>query len=367
MSSLTPKANAESQSLFEAAAWLTRLQEAGADTSAGFEVWLNADPEHAVAWQKVHEPWALIGEQAAAPEFVELRRAALSEARGQRRDRSRRFRGWGWPKVAVAAALLTVTIGGLLLWQYTQPLAFRTAAGERRTLTLNDGSTVTLDSQSEVKVRYGRSARELTLSKGQARFEVAHDVERPFSVLAGGEKVIATGTVFNVDLLGSRVLVTLIEGHVVVLPQTPTSGAPDPSRSSPSTVSAHRLSAVMTRRTTRDPATFGSGRGVELNAGEQLIASPAEVLSIEPVNVERATAWAQGELVFDNEPLSSVVARINRYTTSRVDLADEATANLKISGVFHTGDLEGFVSTITSYLPLRAIPAGDGTIQLARR
>jgi transmembrane sensor len=104
-----------------------------------------------------------------------------------------------------------------------------------------------------------------------------------------------------------------------------------------------------------------------LKAGEQLIASPAQILSIEPVNVERATAWQSGELVFDNESLSSVVARINRYTQSRVELADRATADLKISGVFHTGDVEGFVSTITSYLPLRASRAGDGTIQLAHR
>jgi transmembrane sensor len=200
---------------------------------------------------------------------------------------------------------------------------------------------------------------------------VAHDVERPFGVVAGGHKVIATGTVFNVDLLGSTVLVTLIEGRVVVLPQAANAGAPDLSGVvPPDTRSANRLSATTQRGPQRDPTTWGSGRGVELKAGEQLIASPAEVLSIEQVNVERATAWAAGELVFDNEPLSSVVARINRYTTSRVELGDGATADIadiKISGVFHTGDVDGFVSTITSYLPLRASSASDGTIRLDPR
>jgi transmembrane sensor len=369
MSTLISKANAESQSLLEAAAWLSRLQEAGADTCAAFETWLDAKPEHAAAWQQVHEPWALIGEQAAAPELVELRRAALADAKDKLRERSRRFQRVGWrSKIALAAAVVGITVGGLIFWQYGLPDVYRTAAGERRTVTLDDGSTVTLDSQSELRVRYTPNTRDLTLSRGQARFDVAHDVERPFSVVAGGQKVIATGTAFNVDLLGSTVLVTLIEGRVVVLPQAPNARAPGLSGAvPPGTVSANRSSAATQRGTQRDPTRGGSARGVELKAGEQLIASPAEVLSIEHVNVERATAWAAGELVFDNEPLSSVVARINRYTTSRVELADSATADLKISGVFHTGDVDGFVSTITSYLPLRASATGDGTIRLDPR
>ena len=369
MSTLTTKANAESESLLEAAVWLSRLQEAGADNRAAFETWLEAKPEHAVAWQQVHEPWALIGEQAAAPELVELRRAALADAKDTLRDRSRRFRWVGWrSKVGLAAAVVGIMVGGFMFWQSGLPDVYRTAAGERRTVTLNDGSTVTLDSQSELKVRYTANTRDLALSRGQARFEVAHDVERPFSVVAGGQKVIATGTAFNVDLLGSTVLVTLIEGRVVVLPQTPNGGAPNLSAAAPpGTGRANRPSAATQRGAQREPTTWGSGRGVELKAGEQLIASPAAVLSVEHVNVERATAWAQGELVFDNEPLSSVVARINRYTTSRVELADGATADLKISGVFHTGDVDGFVSTITSYLPLRASLTGDGTIRLDRR
>ena len=369
MSTLISKANAESQSLLEAAAWLSRLQEAGADTRADFETWLDAKPEHAAAWQQVHEPWALIGEQAATPELVELRRAALADAKNRLRDRSGRFQWVGWKsKVASAAAVAGIMVGGLIFWQSGLPDVYRTAAGERRSVTLIDGSTVTLDSQSELKVRYSANKRDLTLSRGQARFEVAHDVERPFSVVAGGQKVIATGTAFNVDLLGSTVLVTLIEGRIVVLPQVPNGATPNLRGAvPPGTVRANRLGDATQQGAQRDPMTWGSGRGVELKAGEQLIASPAEVLSIERVNVERATAWAQGELVFDNEPLSSVVARINRYTTSRVELTDGATADLRISGIFHTGDVDGFVSTITSYLPLRASTTGNGSIRLDPR
>jgi transmembrane sensor len=361
MNSSHPSEGTESQSLYEAALWLTRLQEADAETSTAFETWLDTSPEHAAAWQQVNESWALIGEHSASPELVELRRAALGDARSRRRDRSPRTSWLGWRSTAaVAAAALGLTVGAVVLWQSAQSDAYRTAAGERRTVTLIDGSTVTLDSQSEVRVRYTRSARALTLTRGQARFDVAHDVERPFSVVAGGQKVVATGTVFNVDLLGSKVLVTLIEGHVVVLPQVQGDDAARPNTGN-ANQSAPRLPAQ------RLPRMIASGRGVELLAGEQLIASPVEAPTVERVNVDRATAWQNGELVFENEALSSVIARINRYTKARIELADTSTADLKISGVFHTGDVDGFVSTITSYLPVRVIDADERTIRITRR
>jgi transmembrane sensor len=231
---------------------------------------------------------------------------------------------------------------------------------------LVDGSTITLDSQSEVRVRYTRNGRDLTLTRGQARFEVAHDVERPFSVVAGGQKVVATGTVFNVDLLGSKVLVTLIEGRVVVLPQ----GLGVPALES----NAEGLMARSTGDAERSaPGAVAQrsprmrGRGVELLAGERLVASPVEAPLVERVNVERATAWQNGDLIFDNEALASVITRVNRYTRARIELTDASTAELKISGVFHTGDVDGFVSTISSYLPVRVVDANDRFIRIARR
>src|SRR5205807_8972578 len=121
--------------------------------------------------------------------------------------------------LAAAASFLTVTVVKLLAWQTQRSEHHRTRAGEHRVVTHADGSQVAMNTQSEVKLRYSAHARELTLTKGQARFDVFHDVERTFSVAADGHKVTATGTAVHVDLLGSSLLVTLIEGHVVVLPQ----------------------------------------------------------------------------------------------------------------------------------------------------
>src|SRR3546814_3917007 len=103
---------------------------------------------------------------------------------------------------------------------------YRTVLGERRVVTLADGSTVSLDAASEVRVAYSERARELALVRGQARFDVAHDPRRPFAVQARDQRVVATGTAFNVDLFGPQVLITLIEGHVQVLEATSSRAAP---------------------------------------------------------------------------------------------------------------------------------------------
>ena len=201
------------------------------------------------------------------------------------------------------------------------------------------GSQIALDSRSEVRVRYSAHARELTLASGQARFDVAHDVERPFTVTAEGHEVIATGTSFNMDLFGPSLLVTLIEGHVIVA-TAPGSAA---------------------------PATIDGVPRINLDAGEQVVFSPKGPPSVAHVNPGQAIAWENGEVVFENDTLSTVVARINRYARHGVVIADTQTAQLRISGVFHTGDIDGFVSTIVTYLPVRANKTLDGTTHLAHR
>ena len=374
------KNDSESRRLVEAVAWRTHLTESEAETSEAFEAWLAADERNAAAWSQIQHPWEFFGEHAAAPELIEIRRAALADARNTSRIR------WIRPallalrsRFAIAASILMAAIGGLLIWQSGQADIYRTAPGERRVVTLEDGSQMALDSQSEVRVRYTKGARSLILFKGQARFDVAHDVERPFSVTAGGQKVVATGTSFNIDLLGSNLLVTLIEGHVVVLPQTPVSAEPVPlvtpskkgSRGASPATSAEgkgsKYDGFRGRVGTWTERQHGSGPGIELIAGEQLVVSPTASPSVEQVNVERATAWQNGQLVFENEPLSSVVARVNRYAQRPIELADARTSGLRISGMFRAGDIDGFVSTITHYLPVRADRGENGSIRLGSR
>src|SRR5581483_10105414 len=207
-------------------------------------------------------------------------------------------------------------------------------------VTLADRSQIALDSRSEVRVQYSAHARELTLVRGQARFDVAHDIERPFSVTANGHEVIATGTSFNVDLFGPSVLVTLIEGRVVV-------------STAPSQVDLTKVDTPIPR--------------ITLDVGEQVVFSPKAPPSVARVNLGQATAWENGEVMSDNDTLATIVARMNRYAQHALVIGDPQTGGLRISGVFHTDDVEGFVNTIESYLPVNADTDTDGTTRLTHR
>jgi transmembrane sensor len=340
--------------LLQAAAWLTRSAESPEEHAEGLRAWLVQDPRNVDAWRSVQTPWQLLGEHAASTELIRVRRWALTHANDA--GWNSRFKRLVRPRsLAVAAMVLVVAIISMAVWQTYRFDVYRTIAGERRVVRLDDGSEISLDSQTEVKVRYRARSREVILVEGQARFDVAHDAVRPFSVTANGHEVVATGTAFNVDLLGADLFVTLIEGHVVVLPEgvpTPAAGSASPGYGN------QRLSGA---GSTPDPNISTS---IALEAGEQLVISPSAAPKVTRVNTDRAIAWESGKLVFENEPLASIVVRVSRYGAHPIVIGDEQTSKLRISGVFHEGDVTGFVSTLVSYLPVSAQQGTDGSIRL---
>jgi transmembrane sensor len=325
--------------LAQAAAWRVRLAENDLEDCPELSDWLAGDARNVAAWKQVQDDWGLFEEHATSPEILELRSAALAHAHEAGRGRWVRSRRFAIAhRLGIAAGILILAAGGLFVWM-KQPDVYSTRPGERRIVTLADGSQIALDSRSEVRVAYSTHGRELTLTKGQARFDVVHDFERPFSVTADGHEVIATGTSFNVDLFGPTLLVTLIEGRVVV--------------SSPALNDTTKVEIPLPR--------------ITLDAGEQVVFAPKTPPSVARVNLGQTTAWENGEIVSENDSLAMVVARINRYAQHAVVIGDSETADLHVSGVFHTGDIDGFISTIVAYLPVRADKDADGTTRLTHR
>jgi transmembrane sensor len=338
--------------LEEAAKWLAHLHELNAVTTPEFEAWRCASPQHEQAWLQAAAPWRLLVAQGAAPELIAMRGAALERARrmGRARWRDRRG-GLLGARSLTAAAVILIAITAGIFYVRQLPTVYRTEIGERRLVRLEDGSSISLDSRSEVSLRQTKYSREVTLVRGQGRFDVAHDVERPFSVQAGDRKVVATGTSFDVELVGSDVVVTLIEGHVVVLDRQGT----DPD------AGAHAHGAGL-------PET-----GVKLEPGERLVASARlssaarTAPAIQHVNLERATAWQAGQLVFDDETLAAAVERINRYSSAKIAVVDPTAAAMRFSGVFREGETRAFVDTVMQYLSLEESVRADGTVELKHR
>ena len=264
--------------------------------------------------------------------MLQLRQRALGDAR--RVARTRRWRGRPLRAALAAAAILAFAFYWAANLYYGADI-YSTVATERRVVTLDDGSRMFLDGRSRVRVDYTKQARNLEVLEGQARFDVAHDVEHPFIVTARDRKIIATGTAFGVDVQGSTVLVTLLEGSVTVI-DTETGGTASEMAAAP----------------------------VVLRPGEQMAAAPASRAQVKKVDIARATAWERGQLVFEDEPLRTVVERINRYARTPVTVADDKVGNLRISGVFNTGDVTAFIDAVTRYLPIKAVRTGDRAISL---
>lgn len=329
--------------LVEASAWQVALGEAGLDSSVAFETWLAADPANGAAWSEVAAPYRWWDDQAIAPELMAMRTSVLDRARRLQRRRYMLRAPAARVAAAVIAGVLILGGAGAATWWIYKPDIYRTALGERRTFSLADGSRVVLDSGSELRVRLRSDARALELVRGQARFDVAHEPTRTFSVRARNQVVVATGTSFNVDMLGPRVLVTLLEGRVTVIKAQESTLAPATREAAPTVI-----------------ARLAPGQQlavVELSSGPTTqVTPPARVT---PVSPQKAVAWETGQLMFDDEPLAAVAERVSRYSDRPV-VVDGDVAGLKLSGVFNAGDVATFVDAVQRALPVRAEQIGRG-------
>jgi transmembrane sensor len=232
--------------------------------------------------------------------------------------------------------LLVASIS-LVLW-HGHGDTYRTAVGERRVVTLADGSRISLDASTTVEVAYNGERRALRLLAGRAKFDVAKDPRRPFTVSAGGKMVVATGTAFSVELVQSQMQVILYEGAVAVLENSPGDQPP---------------------RHLELAAARGAADNV-LKPGRILIAPlDGPSVTVAPVDPVRSLSWEAGQVTFSDEPLSIAAERMNRYSRGKVTIEDEATGRLPVSGAFNAGDTEGFIDGVSTLYRLRKTRSGD--------
>ncbi|MBC9035038.1 FecR domain-containing protein [Sphingomonas sp. JC676] len=321
----------------QAAAWLMRLHEGpvGLEEELELELWLEAHPANREAMTRVARAWRMAGEAADLPGLIAARADAL-KAMGDAGRRASQGRQLGLPYALAALAACLLLIVTATFYFYSGGETYRTGVGERRVIVLDDGSQLSLDAASAVEVRYDGERRALRLLAGRARFEVAKDPRRPFTVTAGGRVVVATGTAFSVELLHAEMRVVLYEGSVSVLEDSPADQAP-----------RH----VLLPGKSRIPADrmLTPSTALIVPAGSSVAAR------LETVDVARSASWEQGQLVFSDEPLGVAVERVNRYSDARLLIEDPATAALPVSGTFNAGDTEGFVDGVATLYGLRKL------------
>jgi transmembrane sensor len=301
--------------------------------------WLAADPLNRQALEGIVAAWNAVDHYAATAQIVALRECALAEGRGLLHRRHSRQRKYGW--FVAAALLLTIAGGGL--WRWLTPQAFATGLGERRIVALSDGSRISLDASTIVQFAYSRDKRQLWLKQGRAKFDVAKDPLRPFSVSAANKMVVATGTSFSVECIENQVRVVLYDGHVAVL-ESSGKNEPRPIDVGPKQVPVERLLSIGNELIL--PAAKPSGVRIE-------------PVLIEPIDAARSLSWESGLLVFEDEPLELAIDRMNRYAKRPLVIADPTVAGLRISGVFRAGDTDALVEGLAAAFGVEARQGAD--------
>lgn len=284
----------------QAATWYARLHADDATPAdrMAFDRWLAADAVHGDAWDRVTRTAHMLDAGRHDPAL----QAMIAAARGGGPAVRRRW----WPAAAAAAVVLAVGGGAVMLLDrpattvapQVAETRYATPVGRTREVALADGTQLTLDAASAVRVAAPGAIRRVVIEHGQAFFKVAHDPAHPFVVVTGRNSVTALGTAFAVRTAPDRVVVSLVEGSVRV--DTP----------------------AIRRVTTLSPGnTLTIGR-----AGLQLATSGADSVA----------GWRRGELTFDATPLGEVAAELNRYSAQRIEIASPALARRVFSGVLKT-------------------------------
>jgi transmembrane sensor len=233
----------------------------------------------------------------------------------------------------------------------TQTQTLKTPVGEQNSFTMSDGTHIQLNTNSIVEVAYTSSFRQLTLVQGEARFDVAKDKSRPFTVTSGEKSFTALGTIFNVQKSDNTEMELMVtEGRVLI------------------TKANEALEVIKRTLLTANENTLQSELpGILVVSGEKAVIenhlnTPVEKVSLD--QVQRDLAWQQGMLIFDGEPLSNALIEVSRYTSSRFKILNPEMANMKVSGYFKANDVDGLLASLNSNFNINYSKSADNTILL---
>jgi transmembrane sensor len=292
---------------------------------AALDAWLEADLRHFGAYAKAMAVLAHADKARALGGTFELSDVNA----GNTQELSRR-------KFAFAGAIAATLVAGIGFeaWRLLQERSYETRLGETLVVPLDDGSVMTLNTDSKAVVRYTQERRDIQLVRGEALFDVAKNKKRPFIVEAAGTQVRAVGTSFTVSLLANRPVEVLVREGVVEINRPAVPVAPP----------------------------------VRLAANNSAVAppdAPIRTAVLEKAQLARALSWREGRLAFEGETLEDAAAEFARYSDVHIEIADPEVAHMTVTGLFVSNDPVGFAKALALSLDLHAT-VHDNFVRLSR-
>ena len=316
------------------------------DQRLAFELWLSADPQHEAAYDHLQKTWDGCDHLSEDPDILDIRRRAW---------RRQPFSVARFGAIAAATALVLFFAGAVGLPYFgsisdptsrsmvveranegmmasRQSRYYSTAIGERSNITLTDQSVVDLNTDTEIRTLFTENERRIILVRGQALFNVAHDPDRPFSVLASDQVITALGTEFEVRLDQGEVSVTLLEGRVTV---------------DELDVITQQIGGALNSDHSRETR-------IELSPGERFAAGGVGPPVISTPDVEKVIDWKDGLLSFNRESLETIVYEMNRYSEQKIVIEGESLKQLSSGGTFKAGVPDGCISALKFNYPVES-------------
>lgn len=316
----------------EAACWFARAQsgELDAEQQTALEAWRRADNRNRREYEALGRVWE------AARKIPAERLRVLAEEPAQPTPAVQKPGIlWRAPLAYVAVIIVVITATyAAHLWRQAQPTfmaSLETARGERKRITLPDGSVIEMNVNSRGDANYYKDRRAVTLVNGEMLFAVRPDSARPFTIDAGSGKITVVGTRFNVRRDDDEVTVSVSQGIVEI------SG-----------------------RGHGAPVRLTAGLGAHVDAGGHL-------QEPKPVDVTAVAAWRDGKLVFDGATLTEVVREVMRYRESPIRIADVKVAQLRLSSTFNVNDTGALLNALPKILPVKVNTLPDGSVEIRGR
>lgn len=335
----------------EAHDWVVALEELPVSDMdrKRFEQWLDADPRHAESYDRAVTVRSAIATLDFEDIDSDLRRSYQTIRTDSRLLRRLRFlRQPKWTMGAGGALAVALAIAAILLQPPNPPAlssepvvfaSYESSVGERKEVTLPDGTITLLDGNTALAIEFSDDKRRITLQSGAAFFDVAADIDRPFSVESGNLSAVALGTRFDVRAGAQVYRVGVEEGEVEVRYPVTIGG---------------RMTGVIDTRSLVPGQTVAATRRDGMGRTEQE----------DPANI---AAWRYDRLIFRGATIAEFVANLNRRSTVTIALDPADTfSDLKIDGAFVGDDVDRFLLALTEMHPVE-VDRSDPSVFLIRR
>ena len=348
----------------QAATWLIRIGENDLlpDEVTALREWIARSEFHREYFIQLSKNW---DDMAVLQELAILFAVPRADA-AHKLKQAQSYQGWSFltgnfsfSRLAVAASVVLCTFALMLINKPlvdSHQMALHTAVGEQRTVRLDDGSVLTMNTDSDVSVDYSGDNRIVRLKRGEVNFDVSKDPHRPFIVYAGNGLVWAVGTAFNVRVEQGNVDLTVTEGRVKVYTGISPS-APLPILTTSN--SGNTKSGVLSIQ--NNEAFVKAGEVLQYS---QVIAQREKILTDQVLN---KLAWQHGALIFKGETLEQAVVEISRYTDKQLQIIDPSIKNKKVGGHYKTDDIEGLLRTMGQSFDIHIAYLESGVVQLSSK